>query len=138
MICTLHRMSLPPGESQGTVGAFRTTHWTVVLQAAQSDAPDPAGAFAQLYRDYWPPLYAYVRRRGFAPAAAEDLTQDFFLRLLEKQALAGLEREGGRFRSFLLRLLDNFLANEWDRNHTQKRGAGSNCSRSTPKTAKPA
>lgn len=105
-------------------GGFRTTHWTVVLAAAQPGDDEAREAFAQLYTDYWYPLYAYVRRRGRAPAEAEDLTQSFFTRLLEKRALAGLEREGGRFRSFLLRSLNNFLANDWDRAQAQKRGAG--------------
>jgi RNA polymerase sigma-70 factor (ECF subfamily) len=81
-------------------------------------------AFAQLYRDYWYPLYAYVRRRGRSPHEAEDLTQDFFVSLIERQRLTGLEREGGRFRSFLLKTLQNFLANEWDRATAQKRGGG--------------
>jgi len=81
-------------------------------------------AFARLYRDYWYPLYAYVRRRGYAQHEAEDLTQDFFVSLIKRQRLAGLEREGGRFRSFLLKALQNFLANEWDRAMAQKRGGG--------------
>lgn len=68
-----------------------------------------------MYRDYWPPLYAYVRRRGYEPAAAEDIAQDFFVTLLEKQRLNGLTREGGKFRSFLLTALKNHLANEWAR-----------------------
>jgi RNA polymerase sigma factor (sigma-70 family) len=117
-------MSAPSGETHGAVGAFRTTHWTVVLQAARPDEARSTDAFAQLYRDYWPPLYAYVRRRGLNPAEAEDITQGFFLRLIEKSALANLQREGGRFRSYLLGGLKNFMANEWDRAQTQKRGSG--------------
>jgi RNA polymerase sigma-70 factor (ECF subfamily) len=117
-------MALTPDEPQGTDGAFRTTHWTVVLQAAQSDAPDTTEAFARLYRDYWPPLYAFVRRRGYSPEEAEDITQGFFAQLLEKQSLNGLTREGGRFRSVLLAALTNCLANEWDRSRRQKRGGG--------------
>jgi RNA polymerase sigma-70 factor (ECF subfamily) len=104
--------------------SFRTTHWTVVLEAARPDAAGAVDAFAQLYRDYWYPLYAYVRRRGRGPHEAEDLTQDFFTSLLERQRLAGLERGGGRFRSFLLKALQNFLANEWDRATARKRGGG--------------
>lgn len=110
-----------PQERKGT--AFRTTHWTVVLEAALPE--NGAGsAFAQLYTDYWPPLYAYIRKRGYPPAEAQDMTQDFFTRLLEKQALAGVQRDGGRFRSFLLRSLENYLANEWNRGRAQKRGGG--------------
>jgi RNA polymerase sigma-70 factor (ECF subfamily) len=81
-------------------------------------------AFAQLYRDYWYPLYAYVRRRGRNPQEAEDLTQDFFVSLFERERLCGLERDGGRFRSFLLKALQNFFANEWDRLSAKKRGGG--------------
>jgi len=104
--------------------AFHTTHWTLVLQAALPGSAQSQAAFATLYVDYWYPLYAYVRRRGLAPFEAEDITQSFFIRLLEKQSLAGLQREGGRFRSFLISCLENYLANEWDRNHAQKRGGG--------------
>ncbi len=104
--------------------AFFTTHWSVVLEAASPSPNDTTEAFARIYSDYWYPLYAYIRRRGFAPADAEDVTQSFFLRLIEYHCLQGLQREGGKFRSFLLRLLDNFLANEWDRAQAQKRGGG--------------
>lgn len=104
---------------------FCATHWTLVLEAAR---PNSAGyeAFGKLYSDYWHPLYAFIRRRGFSPEEAEDITQGFFARTLEKEALGGLKREGGRFRSFLLAALSNFLANEWDRSHAQKRGGGVN------------
>jgi RNA polymerase sigma-70 factor (ECF subfamily) len=105
-------------------GSFRTTHWTVVLEAALPDGDAGKEAFAQLYLDYWPPLYAYSRRRGFSPAEAEDIIQDFFTCLVSKESLSGLQREGGKFRSFLLRALANFLANEWDRAQAQKRGGG--------------
>ncbi len=103
---------------------FQTTHWTVVLEAAQPASGNGSEAFSNLYLRYWYPLYAYVRRRGFTPAEAEDLTQDFFVRLVEKAALSGLQKEGGRFRSFLLRSLENFLANEWDKSRRRKRGSG--------------
>jgi RNA polymerase sigma-70 factor (ECF subfamily) len=109
---------------QTALGAFGTTHWTVVLAAATPEVGRSGGAFAELYVAYWPPLYAYSRRRGFSPAEAEDIIQDFFTRLVSKEALSGLQREGGKFRSFLLRALDNFLANEWDRAQAQKRGGG--------------
>jgi len=101
---------------------FCTTKWTEVLQAATPDSAAGRQAFGQLYSDYWFPLYAFIRRRGSSPPEAEDVTQNFFARLLEKQALAGLERDGGKFRSFLLRSLENFLANEWHHRRAQKRG----------------
>jgi RNA polymerase sigma-70 factor (ECF subfamily) len=103
---------------------FTTTHWSVIFEAANPESPGSVDAFARLYRDYWYPLYAYVRRRGRSPHEAEDLTQDFFVALLEHERLRGLERGGGRFRSFLLKALHNFLANEWDRAAARKRGGG--------------
>ena len=78
----------------------------------------------ELARLYWFPLYAYLRRKGSAPPQAEDLVQGFFTRLLEKDALAGVERAKGKFRSFLLACLNHFLANEWDKGRAQKRGGG--------------
>lgn len=113
---------MKPGNT--ALGGFRTTHWTVVLQAACVDAPDSTAAFGQLYRDYFPPLYSYVRRRGFASADAEDVIHGFFARLIRKGALSQLQRDGGRFRSYILGSLKNFLANEWDRAQAQKRGSG--------------
>jgi RNA polymerase sigma-70 factor (ECF subfamily) len=111
--------------SSPTVGSqFQTTHWSVVLSARDGTSTQAHTSLAQLCGTYWYPLYAYVRRRGFSPAEAEDSTQDFFTRLLEKQSLSGLRREGGRFRSFLLGAMANFLADEWDRAQTQKRGSG--------------
>lgn len=106
------------------VAAFRTTHWTIVLGAGGPGGIEKREAFAQIYSDYWYPLYAYIRRRGHSPTDAEDITQDFFLHLISYDSLDGLVREGGKFRTFLLRLLDNFLANEWHRNRAQKRGGG--------------
>lgn len=106
------------------LAAFQTTHWTQILKAAHPDAPSDNAAFADLYLAYWHPLYAFARRRGLSPAEAEDIIQDFFLHLVSKQALSGLHRDGGRFRSFLLKSLDNFLRNEWQRAQAQKRGGG--------------
>src|SRR5262245_6638932 len=105
-------------------GTFNTTHWTVVLEAARSDSPNSSEAFGKLYLDYWYPLYIYVRRRGHAPHDAQDITQGFFARLIEKQSLAAIAREGGRFRSFLLSSISHFLNNGWDRSRAQKRGGG--------------
>lgn len=96
---------------------FATTHWSVVLRAGGDSE-----ALGELCRVYWYPLYAYVRRLGRSPQDAEDLTQAFFARLLEKNYIAAADREKGRFRTFLLVMLKRFLANEWDREHAQKRG----------------
>lgn len=106
------------------VGQFTTTCWTRVLEAARFDSPEGAEAFAQLYKDYRYPLYAFVRRRGFSPEEAEDIIQVFFEKLIRNQGLDGLQREGGRFRSFLLTALSRLLANEWSKARSQKRGAG--------------
>src|SRR5947207_10989938 len=94
---------------------FVTTRWTVVLSAAGTDPQRGEDSLAELCRTYWYPLYAYVRRRGYGAADAEDLTQEFFARLLAKSKLAGITREGGKFRSFLLASLNHFLVNEWKR-----------------------
>jgi RNA polymerase sigma factor (sigma-70 family) len=101
---------------------FVTTRWTVVLTARDQALPRSEAALESLCRAYWYPLYAYVRRLGHQPADAQDLTQEFFARLLEKQWLAGADREKGRFRTFLIVALKRFLANEWDRVHREKRG----------------
>ncbi len=101
---------------------FAPTHWSVVLAAAGGDSPGAAEALAQLCQDYWYPLYAFVRRKGFAPHEAQDLTQDFFARLLEKNLLKAADPAKGKFRSFLLGSLQNFLNNEWDRRQAGKRG----------------
>ena len=103
---------------------FNTTHWTVVLAAGGTDPQQQLAALEQLCRTYWYPLYAYVRRRGNAPEDAQDLTQEFFARLLEKQWLEGVEKNGSRFRSFLLNALNGFLANQYDRASAAKRGGG--------------
>jgi DNA-directed RNA polymerase specialized sigma24 family protein len=101
---------------------FLTTRWTEVIQAAQTSAPGGAAALENLCGKYWYPLYAYVRREGFSPHDAQDLTQAFFARFLEKNYLAQVDRTRGKFRSFLLASLKHFLANEWDRLRAQKRG----------------
>jgi RNA polymerase sigma-70 factor (ECF subfamily) len=104
--------------------AFVTTRWTLVLAAGDGASSDGCEALEQLCRSYWFPLYAYVRRRGHDAHAAQDLTQGFFERLLERNDLARLTREGGRFRSFLLTALNHYLANEHERATAQKRGGG--------------
>lgn len=101
---------------------FVTTRWSVVVSAQGNDSPEAARALEHLCQAYWYPLYAHVRRLGHGPADAEDLTQAFFAKLLEKGWLAVADRDRGRFRSFLLGSLKHFLANEWDRARALKRG----------------
>jgi len=103
---------------------FATTHWSVVLSAGDIQASQPSQALEKLCRTYWPPLYSYVRHRGFAAEDAQDLTQAFFAKLLEKNFWARADRTKGRFRSFLLTALHHFLADERDRARTAKRGGG--------------
>jgi RNA polymerase sigma factor (sigma-70 family) len=103
---------------------FVTTHWTVVLSARGQDPARSDQALETLCRTYWYPLYAYVRRQGHSSHDAQDLTQEFFTRLLHADYLKSVEREKGRFRTFLLVALKRFLANEWDRARAQKRGGG--------------
>jgi len=103
---------------------FATTHWSVVLAAGGTDSQQRSAALERLCRAYWYPLYAYVRRKGYGPLDAQDLTQDFFARLLGLGALSGLQATGGKFRSFLVIALNHFLTNEWLRQQTQKRGGG--------------
>ena len=115
--------SSPPAHPAGDI--FATTHWTVVLAAGRQHSPQAARALEELCRTYWFPLYAYVRRRGYAREDAEDLTQAFFTRLLEKNSFASLDAGKGKFRAFLLASVKHFLANARDKAHTLKRGGGS-------------
>ncbi len=103
---------------------FTTTHWSVVLAAADQERPEAAEALETLCRTYWYPLYAYVRRRGYGHEDAQDLTQGFLLQLLERQSFARVDRSKGRFRSFLLGGLNYFLANQRQHDRAQKRGGG--------------
>jgi RNA polymerase sigma factor (sigma-70 family) len=104
---------------------FATTHWSVLLAAGgRVSEPQAAAALEQLCRAYWYPLYACVRRRGYKPQDAQDLTQGFFAALLTGNYIARANRERGRFRTFLLTSFDNFLHNEHDRATALKRGGG--------------
>ena len=103
---------------------FPTTLWTVVLDAGQDDPAQVQAALAQLCEGYWYPLYSFIRRRGYSPHDAQDLTQAFFAYLLEKRGLGCVDPERGRFRTFLLASLKNFLANDWDKANALKRGGG--------------
>lgn len=101
---------------------FATTHWSVVLAAAQGDPARARAALERLCQSYWYPLYAFVRRSGKSSHDAEDLVQSFFAVCLEKDYLAAADREQGRFRSFLLLMLKRFLANEHHKGQAAKRG----------------
>jgi RNA polymerase sigma factor (sigma-70 family) len=101
---------------------FATTRWTLVRAIGSSPNDEAERALALLCETYWYPLYAYVRRQGHSAEDAEDLTQSFFAKLLEKKGLERAQQEKGKFRSFLLASLKNFLTNEWHREHTVKRG----------------
>ncbi len=114
--------SNPKSDSTGAA-PFRTTHWSVVLATKAADSSQAAEALEKLCGTYWYPLYAYVRRKGYSPEDSEDLTQEFFARFLGKNYLARADRQRGRFRTFLLTSLKNFLANEWHRAHAAKRGS---------------
>jgi RNA polymerase sigma-70 factor (ECF subfamily) len=103
---------------------FVTTHWSVVLAAGHGDTTRACDALAHLCKTYWYPLYAYARRRGCPPHDAQDLTQEFFARLLAGNWVAKADRQRGRFRSFLLSAMKHFMANEWNRASAQKRGGG--------------
>jgi RNA polymerase sigma-70 factor (ECF subfamily) len=103
---------------------FATTHWSVVLAAKQLEGPSAEAALERLCRIYWPPLYAFIRRQGYAAEAAQDLTQEFLSRLIHKEWLNHLQDQRGKFRSFLLTFLKHFLSDQRDLAHAQKRGGG--------------
>ena len=118
-------MSSPGPASEHSAGQpwnFRTTHWSVVLAAGGSPAPEAAVALERLCATYWYPLYSFLRRQGQSPHDAQDLTQSFFAQLLEKNSLQSVNPGKGKFRSFLLSSLKHFLANERDRAGALKRG----------------
>jgi RNA polymerase sigma factor (sigma-70 family) len=122
---TRERSSSPPSSNEiNSRAVFVTTHWSVVLSAQDKESPRSAEALEQLCRAYWYPLYAYARWRGHSAHDAEDLTQEFFARLLQKNYLEAVERERGRFRTFLLVAFKRFLSDEWERARAQKRGGG--------------
>jgi len=103
---------------------FRTTHWSVVLEAGGGASPRRAAALDKLCRAYWEPICAFARRRGRSPEDAKDLTQEFFALLLERQDFAGLDPRKGKFRTFLLAAFSHYLANDHDRATALKRGGG--------------
>lgn len=117
------RMESCPGELTGPVRRdFTSTHWSLVLSAAANQDTEAVAALDRLCRQYWYPLYAFVRRNGYSHHDAEDLTQAFFRRIIEKHCLRHVHPSKGRFRTFLLAAMQNFLANESDKARTLKRG----------------
>jgi len=114
-----------PSELAGhAAGAFATTRWSVVVRARDSQSPEAAAAMERLCRTYWYPLYCFVRRKGHSHEDASDLTQAFFALFLEKRYLKSVDAGLGKFRTFLLASMKHFLANEWDKSQTLKRGGG--------------
>jgi RNA polymerase sigma factor (sigma-70 family) len=109
----------PPAEG---AASFHTTRWTVVMRAVQSQAQGGQSALAELCRIYWYPLYIFARRRGYSPEDAQDLTQGFFLHLLQHRALGGVDRLKGKFRSFLLASFQNHISDAFKRSSRLKRG----------------
>jgi RNA polymerase sigma factor (sigma-70 family) len=120
--CTNHPSTTQTPAESPVRSAFVTTQWSAVLAAGRRDTTRARAALEQLCRNYWPPLYAYVRRTGQSPENAQDLTQEFFARLLARNTVAQADPQRGRFRSFLLASLKHFLANEWEKACAQKRG----------------
>jgi RNA polymerase sigma factor (sigma-70 family) len=112
----------PTNSTSSDGGQFATTHWSVILAAGSPASSRYRQALETLCQTYWFPLYAYLRRRGYDRHQAEDYAQAFFASLLERQGLRRVDPKQGKFRSFLLASLKNFLADEWDRARAQKRG----------------
>jgi RNA polymerase sigma-70 factor (ECF subfamily) len=117
-------MNVPGFSGAPSPQHFATTHWSVVSLAGKNQSPQSAAALEKLCRVYWPPLYAFIRRQGFSDADAQDLTQEFFARLLERNDFEVMDSRKGKFRTFLLAALTHFLANERDRHRAAKRGSG--------------
>jgi len=103
---------------------FATTRWSIVLLAGRGQDRAARDALSHLCEHYWYPIYAYVRRRGYAPPDAQDLTQEFFARMLAQHMLGKADPQRGRFRTFILTALGHFLADEWAKLRAQKRGGG--------------
>jgi RNA polymerase sigma factor, sigma-70 family len=113
-----------PGTLQEGGASFQTTHWTVVLRARETSSTESAQALSVFCEAYWPPLYAFLRRRGYSSADAQDLVQGFFAYLLAEKTLSRADQERGRLRTFLLTSLRNFVMDQHDRSRRIKRGGG--------------
>lgn len=111
-------------ESMRCTGEFCTTHWSVVYLAGADTSPAKEEALEKLCRAYWMPVYAFIRRRGYSPTDAEDLAQDFFAELLNKNGFQHLDRSRGKFRCFIIACLNHFLAKDWRGRNALKRGGG--------------
>jgi RNA polymerase sigma-70 factor (ECF subfamily) len=118
------RVSPSDTHSRNEPGVFATTHWSVVLAAGHASSPGAREALEKLCRAYWYPLYTFVRRQGHSPEDAQDVTQEFFARFLEKEYFGWADPARGRFRSFLLASLKNFLAEQHRQAGRLKRGGG--------------
>src|SRR4030042_159666 len=112
----------PKYSTPSGAGQFATTHWSIIMAASDSASAQHETALDALCQTYWFPLYAYLRRHGYDSHQAEDYPQGFFAGLLERKGLQRADPKEGKFRSFLLASLKNFLADEWDRARAQKRG----------------
>jgi RNA polymerase sigma factor (sigma-70 family) len=119
-------MPLPDGQPTSSYAPprFATTHWSVVVAARDRASPEACAALAELCNAYWYPLYAFIRRQGNAADQAQDLTQEFFVLLLQPDFLASVDQQKGKFRAFLLAACKHFLSNERDRARALKRGGG--------------
>ena len=115
-------MERDQGPSAEGAASFHTTRWTIVMRAAESQAQGGQSALAELCRLYWYPLYIFARLRGHLPDDAQDLTQGFFLHVVEHRAFTGVDRLKGKFRSFLLASFQNYLSDAGDRARRLKRG----------------
>jgi len=113
-----------PGTLREGGASFATTHWSEVARCALTDVPSATNALAQLCETYWPPIYSFIRRRGYPPPDAQDLTQSFFAFFLRTKAYARTDKFHGKFRSFLLASVKNFLSDNWDRDQAIRRGGG--------------
>ncbi|MCI0541642.1 MAG: sigma-70 family RNA polymerase sigma factor [Verrucomicrobiales bacterium] len=104
-----------------THAVFQPTHWSVVIAAGRSSSPEASKALETLCHDYWYPIYAFIRRRGYSPHDAQDLAQGFFEHLFEREWLGKVSPEKGRFRTYLLHCLSNFLVNDWNKQRGPER-----------------
>ena len=120
----MHRSQTGDSDAVGPRPLFLTTRWSIVLNAKNKASPGSREALESLCQTYWYPIYAFVRGAGRSPQDAQDLTQEFFVRLLTRDFLRLVAPEKGRFRTFLRMALKRFMANEWDRARAQKRGGG--------------
>lgn len=128
-------MRVTPGSLREGGASFATTHWSIVARSALTDVPAATDALTQLCEMYWPPVYSFIRRRGYPPPDAQDLTQSFFAFFLRTKGFAHTDPLNGKLRSFLLASVKNFLADTWDRNQALRRGGDHQFVAFDPETA---